>query len=264
MLNFQRTGNRNDRWSVRSRGKQDGLEEPLVFSALGGDEYLVGEGAVTTCCGHDAELVWCLVFPEPISSLSISRDLPCTLQGAIREHRLESSSSVTVASRSNRTILAVNRDGGEGSYGGIRTTLMALDGGEVQAVMRLQYLKENMRGRVERQVTTAHIKSLPLQRHLAIMQDKITRGEVQDARIIRLHPYCNSSGYVQERWLKYRSALIAIKGTKAPAPVNATIRCKLISDIVTRREYIKLGTAAHLEVFDGDGKCIGCSSLYVH
>ena len=254
--------------SVVSRGGhgRHPHETGLLISTLNEDEILVGEGEASwNCSGHDAEIEWCLIFARKISRLEVNADLSCLLQGAIRERRL-GTPGVLETCRENvgsRSVIAVDADESGGSFGGLKTTLGDVVAGRVEAAMKLEYAKQNLRGKVERNLSSQILKGSPLIDHLKIIQKNILAGTIQDTNIVRLRPERNSGGYMQERWLKYRSALTAVKGTSRHEPFNASIRCRLVSDVVTRQEYIRSGSAARLDVYDRRGKNIGSSILHV-
>lgn len=238
-----------------------------ISSVLHPQEILAGTGmAEWNSYGHDAEMEWCLIFSRPLSRLQINDTLQCLLQGAIRERPMNPAGYDTRKASGipkGRTIIAMKGGVQGGTFGGERTSIGQLTRGMVFCRMRLEYLKENMIERVDRTLSTSILLNLPLVKSLQQLQEKVAGDKQADTNIVRIHPPANCGGYINERWLKYRSAFTAVKGAGGKRLRHSKIRQQLVTDVVTRREYIKSGTTARLDVFDRKGTNIGTSFLEV-
>ncbi|WP_163336886.1 hypothetical protein [Desulfopila sp. IMCC35008] len=238
-----------------------------ISSVLRPDEILTGTGVAEWYTqGHDAEMEWCLIFSRPLSRLQVDEKLHCILQGAIRERAMDPAGNDNTKKSAfprGKTIIAMKAGVQGGTFGGIRTSIRELTTGMVFCRMRLEYLKENMMERVDRSLSTSILVNLPLIDSIKQLQQKVASDKTTDTNIIRLHPPGNCGGYVKERWLKYRSAFAAVKGAGGKNYLNSRIWHQLVTDVVTRKEYIKSGTTARLDVFDRKGNRIGTSFLEV-
>lgn len=242
-------------------------DDLTLCSILRESEVIVGQAKSSRReYAHDAEPEWCLIFHRPLAVTRVDHDLRCTLQGSIRERHLYHKCLKDRGRKSKpaeRNILAMDMEGNGGEFSGIESTLGELAAGAVYARMELEYSKENRKENVKRTLSTSFLKGKQLLVSVRHLQQRVKNGEIPDSRIIRILPPQNCGGYVQERWLKYQSALIAIKGRGDYCPLSGQIREKIVSDVVTRREYIRGGTSARLDVLDGKGECIGASLLRV-
>lgn len=212
------------------------------------------ELASTATC-HDAEPEWTLHFSRPISQLDLDFATPCILQGAIRQRQLHPAPGGSIMS-----VIAHSEDGDEACLG-ISTTLGGVCSGQLSVRMRLEFIKENMQGRVVRNVSSDILADLPLLDCLTILKSKVRSNLLPDSRVFRINAKEQKRGYVNERWLKYQSALTAARGVHYSDLSAKEIRSRLVSDIVERREYIRSGTKVSLDVFDHRRGIIGKALL---
>lgn len=241
--------------------------QPFHCRIIREDEIVVGEGATEWHeFGHDAELEWCLIFPKPLSELKITTDLECLLQGSIRERVLfpaGSSGGKKQRASGSRSIIAMELADHSGYFAGIPTSLADIHSDKTCSSMRLEYQKENRKGSVSRVVSSSVLARKDLVSSLRNLQEREVGNTRGSGNAVRLHALCCHGGYIQERWLKYQSALTAVKGVHYTTIAESTIRSRLMSDVIERREYIQRGTSAKLMVLDADGNCVGSSVLKV-
>ena len=259
--------------SSLGRSREAGAEEPQFSPVLPiqcrviDDEEIVAGRAETEWDGFglDAELEWCLIFQKPLAKLTITKDLECLLQGSIRERRLvlKKKGEGRGHPPASRSIIAMSLGDHAGYFGGVATTLSAIFSDQIGASMHLHYEKENMEGGVDRVVSSAVLAGKDLVSSLLKIQKRALERTGGGENVVRLQSlYCHG-GYLQDRWLKYQSALTAVKGVHYSTIADSTIRTRLMSDVIERRENIKRGTSAELTVLDAGGHYAGSSVLSV-
>jgi hypothetical protein len=238
-----------------------------VCSLLPESEISRGRGSTTWLKGGlDAELEWCLVFPALLSVTTITPATRCILQGSIRERRFECETPDRREMQSERcaqSVLALNVCNQENSAGGIHVSLREIVIDRVYANMCLQYQKENMQEDVKRTVTSSTLARLPLVECVRSLQELIHKSVMVDTSVIRVTAGWNQGSYLQERWMKYTSALTAVRGVHYSDIAKSHIQYRLVTDIVERREYIKRGTEACLSVLSSSGTCVGEARMVV-
>ncbi len=275
MMNRKRRDTFVQRWRSFQRVIPD-TSQPLhtgsyipqsVCSLLPESEVSRGTGKTTWLKGgHDAELEWCLVFPTFLSAIDITPATRCKLQGSIRERRLESETPAQrdrLHGMSDQSVLALGHCDQVENIGGINVSMRDIVFDRVRAGMCLLYPKENMQEEVKRTVTSSILARIPLIECIQKLQEMIHTSVKGDTSIVRVSAGWNQGSYLQERWLKYQSALTAIRGVHYSDITKCHIQYRLVTDIIERREYIQRGAAASLSVVSSSGDCVGKARLEV-
>jgi hypothetical protein len=234
------------------------LPESEISRGTGRTSWLKG--------GHDAEIEWCLVFPSLLTAIEVTPGTRCILQGSIRERRLESAepgSEGRSFGKKTISVLALHSRAHVKNAGGVQVTIRDIVLDRVHAKMCLQYQKENMQEDVKRTVASSVLARIPLVECVRNLQKTIKTSAMENTSVIRVSAGFNQGGYLQERWLKYQSALMAIRGEHYSDIAKSHIQYRLVNDIIERREYIKRGGVACLSVFSSSGNCVGKAGLAV-
>ncbi len=215
----------------------------------------------------DALVQWCFVFSQSLSQLVIEEATVCTLHGAVIRQQLNGLlGEEGCGSFGKKRLLTVFDDDGSMVLEGIPCTLGALQRGQVEARLCLEFAMEKQkkhREKVLRQAAWCDMERTRLIPRLQVLQRDIRRGRCDDGKIIGLADLIKNSGYVGERSLKYKVALAAARGVtleEIPAPL---VRRTLLREVIDKKEYVRHGSTATVALYNGRGGIVGSRALLI-
>ncbi len=216
---------------------------------------------------YDALVQWCLVFDRPLSKVIISETTVCTLHGALIRQQLNVflREEQPKDSKKNQAFGNINEEFSV-VYEGIPCTLGELQDGKIDARLRLEFATENIKnhpGKVLRNAAWKDIDRTELIPWLQSLQKHIIDGKREDGKIITLDGLVKKSGYIDDRSLKYKSALAAARGVSLQEISPAQAHQALVRELIDKKEYIRHGSSATLALYNGKGEIVGCKSLLV-
>jgi hypothetical protein len=149
---------------------------------------------------------------------------------------------------------------------GIPCTLGALQRGQVEARLSLEFATENCKKHAEkvlRQVTWRDMERTTLISRLQVLQQDIRRGRRDDGKIVCLADLVKKPGYVGERSLKYQAALAAARGVSLPEIPASRVYRALVRALIDKKEYIRHGSTATVALYNGRGEVVGRRALRI-
>lgn len=218
--------------------------------------YLDGD-MIMQDSAFDALIQWCLVFAKPLSQIALVDSTPCTLHGMIIWQNLDSflSDDCSEDVVQNRG-LEDFAEKGSLLQGGITCTLGELRTGRVKARLTLEFSPENKKQKVLRNVSWKNIAGIPLKPWLLTIQKQIRNRKRPDSEIISLANLGKRSGYLEERSLKYKTALAAARDVSVHEIPLAHVLRFAAREIVDKKEYVGQGTSAKVALYNEKGELV--------